>query len=459
MVAQDQTASRMQQVRQESGFTLVELMISVAVITMLAGMAAQTFRAVMTARDIAIRRLEINETARAALDFMSSELRASYLTPDSVKPVVVGRIGTQGLGPRLRFAGISRDVVVDPDSRVPGAGEDDDGDGWIDEEVLDGFDGDYSGGAEQALSGDSPSADPLGCEAGDSTCIDEDIGLYPSDILHFVSAVESSGDIILQEISYGLDPSGTRLIRRGQILNLNDSSSSTTTQLLDFGQFVDDASRKALVPQSVPIGQIMRKSWVQQAELYWDDGAEDGAIGEVNSTNQNPGHIFQVLSYDIRGLRFRFWYYDYNRGGWRMVNEWDSSRETALVSPEEMLFNKFARSSTSEYDPTANSAREDIFTKLIVNEPEDMYPRISGGGQGVLMDFMIKDPRLLRNSARNPNNSQFIDVYQRIAQKTDGLPNMVEITLYVQDKDRENNPKQYSTRVFLPNNYRSIGNL
>ncbi len=458
MVAQDQTASRLQPVRQESGFTLVELMISVAVITMLAGMAAQTFRAVMTARDIAVRRLEVNETARAALDFMSSELRAAYLTPDSVKPVVVGGFGSQNTGPRLRFAGISRDIVVEPDSSVPGAGKDDDGDGLIDEEVLDGFDGDYAGGAQQALRGESPGADPLGCDPGDSACIDEDIGLFPSDILHFVSAVESSGDIILQEISYGLDPSGTRLVRRGQVLNLNNQA-STKTQLLDFGQFIDDASLKPLVAQPVPIGQIMRKSFVQQAELYWDDGAEDGAIGEINSTNQNPGHIFQVLSYDIRGLRFRYWYYDYNRGGWRMVQEWDSSRETALVSPDELLFNKLARSSNSEYDPTSNNVREDLFTKLIVNEPEDMYPRIPGGGQGVLMDFLIKDPRQLRNSVRNAQNSQFIDVYQRIAQKTDGLPNMVEITIYVQDKDRENSPKQYSTRVFLPNNYRSIGNL
>jgi hypothetical protein len=34
---------------------------------------------------------------------------------------------------------------------------------------------------------------------------------------------------------------------------------------------------------------------------------------------------------------------------------------------------------------------------------------------------------------------------------------MIEITIYVQDRERKVNPKQYSTRVFLPNNYRSIG--
>jgi prepilin-type N-terminal cleavage/methylation domain-containing protein len=164
MLVQERISYPRQPEREDGGFTLVELLISIAVITMLAGMAAQTFRAVMTAREIAMRRLEINETARAALDFMSSELRSAYLTPDSVKPVVVSRLAQQDTGPRFRFAGISRDIVVDSKSKVPGAGKDDDGDGLIDEEVLDGLDGDYRSGASRALSGASPDPDPLGCD-------------------------------------------------------------------------------------------------------------------------------------------------------------------------------------------------------------------------------------------------------------------------------------------------------
>ncbi|MGC9327396.1 MAG: PulJ/GspJ family protein [Candidatus Hinthialibacter sp.] len=434
---------------QDRGFTLVELMISVAVITMLAGMAAQTFRAVLTAREVTMRRLEVNETARATLDYMASELRSAYLTPDSVKPVSIARTSTDNAGPRFRFAGISRDVVVDPDSKTPGAGKDDDGDGLIDEEVLDGVDGDYKSGAASALKGGSPEADPLGCEPGDGTCIDEDIGLFPSDILHFVSAVESSGSVILQEISYGLNPPGTRLVRRAQVLSLDSGSSSSRQQLFDFGQFIDDSSRKLLVPQAVPIGQIIRQSSVQQAINNWDDGAEDGQIGQSNNNSQNPGNLFQVLAYDIRGLRFEYWYYDYNRGGWRMAQEWDSSRETALMSPTEKIFNKFAANNSVEGNSTIS------FANVIVNEPEDMYPRMAGSPTR----FLINDPRQIRDAWRNPQRNSFYELYQKIAARTDGLPDMIEITIYVQDRDRTMNPKPYSTRVFLPNNYRTVGNL
>ncbi|MBN2329404.1 MAG: prepilin-type N-terminal cleavage/methylation domain-containing protein [Candidatus Omnitrophica bacterium] len=434
---------------QGRGFTLVELMISVAVITLLAGMAAQTFRAVLTAREVAMRRMEINETARATLDYMATELRSAYLTPDSVKPVGVVASSSENTGPRFRFAGINRDVVVEPDSKTPGAGKDDDGDGLIDEEVLDGVDGDYNDGAAAALKGASPIPDPLGCEPGDQACIDEDIGLFPSDILHFVSAVESSGTVILQEISYGLNPAGTRLVRRAQVLQLDSSSSSSRQQLLDFGQFIDDSSRKLLLPPAVPIGQIVRQSAVQQAINNWDDGAEDGQIGQSNNNSQNPGNLFQVLAYDVRGLRFQYWYYDYNRGGWRMAQEWDSSRETALLSPSEKIFNKFAANNSLE----GNSMTS--FANVIVNEPEDMYPRMAGSTSR----FLISDPRQLRNAWRNPQRNAFYELYQKIAARTDGLPDMIEITIYVQDRDRSYNPKTYSTRVFLPNNYRTVGSL
>lgn len=457
MVARDRVLLRNVLLRtrpaaQEHGFTLVELLISIAVITILAGMAAQTFSAVLSAREIAMRRLEVNETARMTLDYLSSELRSAYLTPDSVKQVTVSRgVGVQQTAPRFRFAGIYRDVVATAELGVPGAGKDDDGDGLIDEEVLDGVDGDYRNGAADALRGTSPISDPKGCEAGDNACIDEDIGLFPSDILHFVSAVESSGNVILQEISYGLDPSGTRLIRRAQVLDLSSNTSQTEKKLADFGQFIDDASGKYLLPNAIPIGQIMRQSYVQQAINCWNDGSEDGIIGKTSSANnsQNPGNLFQVLAYDIRGLRFQYWYYDYNRGGWRRAQEWDSSRETALMSPTEKIFNKFAANNSLE----GNSMQS--FANVIVNEPEDMYPRYGGA----LSRFLVNDPKIVLASMNNPTNNPLFDLYQRIATQTDGLPNMVEITIYVQDRDRATNPKPYTARVYLPNNNRSIDNL
>jgi len=425
-------------------FTLVELMVSIAVIGILAGLAAQTFRAVMSSREVAMRRLEVNETGRTVLDYMASELKSAYLTPDSVKPVTQSRNQQVQDVPRFRFVGINRDVVVEPGSEVPGAGLDDDGDGLIDEEVLDGVDGDYPNGAKDALRGGRPIADPLGCEPGDWACIDEDIGLFPSDLLHFVSAVESSGDLILQEISYGLDPSGTKLVRRAQILDLSGQAAQDRQKLLDFGQFIDNQTRQALAPPPVPAGIPVARAQVAKAIQNWDTGSKYGwLVSQTRQDNQNPGKLFQVLAYDVRGLRFRYWYYDYNRGGWRMTQEWDSARETALMAPNELIFNSPAANNSVEGNSLVS------FANIIVNEPEDAYPRMPG----FPLRFLETNPK------RILSGQEYVDVRNRITERTDGLPNMVEITIYVQDQARNMNPRPFTTRVFIPNNYRSIANL
>lgn len=400
----------------QQGFTLVELLVSVAVISILAGMAAQTFRAVLGAREIAINRLEINETARTSLVFMSSEIRAAYLTPDSVIAVLPTNKTTAG--PRFRFAGIHRDLVPDrsADDSIPGAFVDDDGDGEVDEEILDGLDND-----------------------GDEL-VDEDLGSIPSDILHFVSAIDNSGDVILQEVSYGLDPTGTRLVRRGQNLSLSDSNNDAQ-EIGDFGLFVDNQSGEPLLPPIVLIGQLVNNNAVKTAIQNWDHGAKYGSLtGQNIPQNNSPGKIFEPLAYDIRGLRLRYWYYDYNRGGWRWTNEWDSTRETALVPPNSLIFNDFAANNSIE-----GSSRRG-FENLIVNEIDDMYPRNS-----------INNTFLVTNPAQIIGNAEFRNVFNSVVKRTDGLPNMVEITMYIQDRKRANPPQPYTTRVFIPNNYRSIG--
>jgi hypothetical protein len=202
---------------------------------------------------------------------------------------------------RVTYGGVSWGIDEEKED-----GLDNDGDGLIDEEVLDGVDGDYPNGAKDALRGGRPIADPLGCEPGDWACIDEDIGLFPSDLLHFVSAVESSGDLILQEISYGLDPSGTKLVRRAQILDLSGQAAQDRQKLLDFGQFIDNQTRQALVPPPVPAGIPVARAQVAKAIQNWDTGSKYGwLVSQTRQDNQNPGKLFQVLAYDVRGLRFR----------------------------------------------------------------------------------------------------------------------------------------------------------
>jgi prepilin-type N-terminal cleavage/methylation domain-containing protein len=424
---------------QSKGFTLIELLISVAVITMLAGMAAQVFRSVLISREIAMNRLEKNETARTALDFLSGEIRSAYITPDSVKPKELSSSrSSENVLPRFRFAGIRRDYIVTSDSDVPGAGKDDDGDGKIDEEVLDGVDGDFNSSDFKLFALGRTPRSSIDDE------IDEDIGMFPSDILHFVSAIESSGDLILQEISYGLDPSGTRLIRRAQILDIEKGSANAITELQNFGQFVDNASSKRLLPEPVVIKQPMPRAWVTQAIQNWDEGAKYGWLQSRSYvSNKNPDKLFQVLAYDVRGLRFTYWYYDYNRGGWRTTREWDSARETALMLPTQNLFSYPAANSSIE----GNSQTD--FSNIIVNEPEDMYPRDPSNP----LKFLVSSPNELYTKP------EYSNVLERVTQRTDGLPNIVEITIYVQDPQRTSVPKPYTTRVFVPNNYRSIGQV
>ncbi len=422
--------------RHHGGFTLVELLISIAVMMVMAGMAAQTFRVVLDSRDLALKRLEVSETARASLDQIASDLRSAYITPDSVVPV-----DQETSGPHFRFAGISRDVVVDSNSEVPGAGEDDDGDGLVDEEILDGIDMDYSGGAEVGLSRPQ-SGEPDGA-------IDEDIGVFPSDILHFVSAIENSGNTTLQEVSYGLDSSGTRLVRRIQVLRV-DGGSSSEIDLRNFGQFIDDQTNKRLLPPPVPPGpnSTVSSGDVRQAIDNWEHGARYGSLQASSSVyqNNNPGKLFQTLAYDVRGLRIEYGYYDYNQGGWYKAMEWDSARETALMIPtaSNVLFNKPA------INNSISGGNIFSFNNLIVNEPDDMYPRVPNTNPRarIQQQFLVDGPQKLLN--------RYPDYGERVSRRTDGLPVFVEITIYVQDRERTNRPRPFTTRIFIPNNNRNF---
>lgn len=425
-----------------SGFTLVELMISVAVIGILAGMAAQVFTVLLDAREAAMKRIEISETASAALDYMASDIRAAYLTPDSVRP----RIELSDPQPRFRFLGISRDILIKnlkPEFlvEVPGYKSTNKG-------VLDGVNYIYDPVESYFSANPNPTKDP-DCEDNDLSCADSNIAIFPSDLLHFVNVVDNGSEVIFQEISYGLNPPGTKLIRRSQMIKL--VKDSNPVNFGNFGQFIDNTTQKHLVPPAIPINGSITPNDVNQFTAIWDDGSEYGTLSS-KSTNLDKKFVdrtFEILAYDIRGLRFTFWYYDYNRGGWRFANEWDSARETALIPMGNYLFNKPAISSSRE-GYTRGGAGD--FHSIIANEPDDMYPRVDGIGT----NFLVKSPADLLNNLLS-SQSEFYQTARRVAAQTDGLPNMVEITIYVQDRDHTVNPKRFQSRVFIPNNFSKFG--
>ena len=348
----------------------------------------------------------MNENARAALDFMSAELGSTYLTPDSVKPVLdssrTGGSGELSVSVSWESIGTSLPKIIpmfpEPESmtmamalsmrRF-----------WTALMVI----------IHREISVDSPSRIPLIVKRVILFVLMKISECFP--VILFILSVPSRTRISYCRNFYGLDPSA-RLIRRTKTLNL-DGSSNQLERLVTFGQFIDPATKKFVVPQPVPLGGHTRAGTVRQAMTNWD--TESAILRRNNDPDQNT---YQVLAYDIRGLRFRYWYYDYNRGGWRFAKEWDSARETALMRANEVLFNQPAQNNSIEGRTRFG------FENIIVNEPADMYPRAAGPG----MNFTVRDPGQILS---NPEMQQ---VRNRISQETDGLPTMVEIVIYVQDR-------------------------
>lgn len=110
----------------------------------------------------------------------------------------------------------------------------------------------------------------------------------------------------------------------------------------------------------------------------------------------------EVVDYDVVGLDLYYWYYDHGDTEettddyWAYTDSWDSAVEAAL-EPQE---------------------RKNNLGRAIHNEPEDAI-------------------QFLRESESNRQNG-------------DGLPLMVEVRLFLQDRNREFPPKMLGTRVYLP---------
>ena len=394
------------------GFTLVELMVSMAIIAVLATISAAIFRTTLDTRELAAQRIEVNEVARTLLDLMVEEMRASYLSPDSVAPVVEGSGEATGREFRFRFAGLRHDHSYKSlGGDGPGAGKDDDEDGKVDEEELDGIDND-----------------------GDDL-VDEDIGEFPDDLVHFVRLVDTdSGKLALEEVSYGLNERGTQLMRRGRRADPEEN--------YPVGGFVE--SGNSILPRVVTTADRDGNPKPQTGAIParpawrgWDTlTSEDQDFGTSSSN-------LATLAYDVRGLRFTYWYYDYNAGGYRRALEWDSARETAYLLPAaggaaggQTIFTQQA-ASTAWTDPTdPNFFRDSISS--ICNEWDDRYR------------FLVSSPAQLFAGASG-DSQEISNLARQIGEHTDGLPVFVEITLYVQDRDQAKTPTPYTARVFLPN--------
>jgi hypothetical protein len=171
----------------------------------------------------------------------------------------------------------------------------------------------------------------------------------------------------------------------------------------------------------------------------WDEFADDVLDGSTNDARISE---FEILAYDIRGLRVRHWYYDYNQRGWLVSQEWDSARESLLFDGTVRIFDGTVPGLS------ANAATNDRsrYVFPIANETTDTFPR----------DPLGAIVRELRGTPQQPGVGQLLSepfrpVVNQINAATDGLPWVVEIELYVQDPAHSLPPKRFSTRVYLPN--------
>ena len=319
---------------------------------------------------------------------------------------------------------------------TPGAGEDDDGDGKTDEEWLDGYDSDHRTTAYNVAW--FYSADWADGET------DEDIGMFPSDLLHFVTAQQGGGDgqIELNEVSFGLNQAGTRLIRRARSVEDDQDSLYVGQFLANRGQPAGQRFLPAPLSTRTADGDVKVNvgypgNLVRLIGSTWDLYANDVMNG---SSNDRQISEFEILAYDIRGLRFRYWYYDYNEGGWRVTREWDSARESLLSGNNMRIFDGTITGFSS--DVATNDPSRYLYP--VANEPTDVFPRN-------LYGEILND---LKGSALGSlySDSAYSSLVNKINTTTDGLPWAVEIEVYVQNRDHSLPPQRFSTRVFLPNN-------
>lgn len=104
----------------------------------------------------------------------------------------------------------------------------------------------------------------------------------------------------------------------------------------------------------------------------------------------------EIVDYDVVGLDLLYWYYDHALGRWAFARQWDSGIDQA----------------TQQLEWTGEFNLNNLGT-LIQNRP-----RVAETG--------------------------------RFDERSDGLPYMIEIRIFVQDRLREFPPKMYSGRAFMP---------
>ncbi len=458
----------------KNAFTLIEMLVSTAVFSIIMAMAFSTLQAASEARRAATARYEIFRNGYTVLAFISQELRSAKLaeqdtrfsqSSNPLQPPSDLNKPNNGRGrflindwPPTKAQGSSEGLQT---SLIPylGNGKDDDGDGQTDEEAFDGVDNDGDGEAgspvyqaqyQPWLNGHKM-AD--GIDNNNNGLVDEGIDedvFYPRDMLNFVTFRDGKET----EVGYAIDPvTGRDLWRRtafaagteGQLSRLDGIYPVAVCYAAKGAAGTLELYPPSSLRNNVPQIKQVLIPWFDTADLRSfsstkaDPGERPRLSGSVLSNAQGASpnedygitQIYDVMALNILGFDCKAYYYDYWRGETNGENlatggttpgfnpysfpalSWDSSYENNNLTPYSIL-------------------APDVSGNIFPNEANDLA--------------VINNTKLYKENNNNRPN--------RIALatgRTDGLPRMVEITLFVQDQNRlREEPVRISNRIWLP---------
>ncbi|NUN95821.1 MAG: prepilin-type N-terminal cleavage/methylation domain-containing protein [Candidatus Omnitrophica bacterium] len=460
------------------GFTMIEMLVSVAVFLLVMSMAFATLLAATEVRRAAAARIDIYQNARSALGLMAQELRSAKLYEDDLRfaadpgggvPADLnepdngrGRLLINDWPPdkdRARTLGV--DVN---DKRIfTGNGIDDDGDGETDEEAFDGLDNDGDGEPSSPMHPILQVAMADGIDNNGDGRVDEGIDedfFFPRDMINFLTS--RRGREI--EVGYAMDTLTRRdLLRRTALLAVS-TGSARLDGLYPIAVQYALAARGAAQPQPVPgISPDLLVPWFDQDfdsedPNSVDRGEEPREVGIIRSNAQrNQPHrtlgitqVYEVMALNILGVDFKAYYYDHLIGeengnfdpnaprfsppGYNPYSfpalSWDSSIENSNLRPYPL---------NTELDPA----------QILPNEPNDLAVIGDPGTCGAPPHQRIGTKLFFEHCDVNLDRSG-----ERAAlatDRTDGFPRIIEITLFVQDQNRlKEDPVRVSTRVMLP---------
>ncbi len=459
----------------QKAFTLVEMLVSTAVFSIIMAMAFSTLQAASEARRAAAARYDIYRNGYTVLAFIAQELRSAKLAEQDTRfnqsssPTVAPtdlNNPNNGRGrfmindwPQVKTEAQSKGLQV---SLIPyiGNGKDDDGDGSTDEEAFDGMDNDGDGEPNSPV---NPSNNRKMADGSDNNKdgqvdegIDEDI-FYPRDMLNFVTFRDGQET----EVGYAIDPvTGRDLWRRtafsagaeGQLARLDGIYPvAVCYEALGAAGKLEQyppTSFESDVPQIQPV----LAPWFDTADLRSlssskaDPGERPRLSGTVKSnaqgTNTNDSfgvtQVYDVMALNILGFDCRAYYYDYRIGednGSNLAETGNISSANPYTFPALSWDSSFENYFLNPY--TINTP--DLSGGVLPNEPNDLAV--------ITADSQWNDPSKLYVDNINSKANRIALASDR----TDGLPRMVEITLFVQDQNRlRETPVQISSRIWLP---------